>query len=404
MQVSGRTPVGGPLAIVGLSVISGPQPGRSRRLLVAEAARRAIADAGLELSAIDGAVEVRGAPGGGDRASYTDAFPRMLGLPVNFYFTVGRGGALGSLGVATAASFLDRGMANYVCVSSATDTWSRAQAAKQRGHRGRPHDLEKEGYWGKPLGDLRAVSHHSWMAARHMKEYGTTSAQLGAIAVQTRAWANKNPEAQMHSKTMTIEDHQSSPVIVDPYHLFDVSLVSDSAIAFVLTTADRVMDLPRTPVYVLGQGFSEVAAELWWDKKNYTHMAVPKARDVAFRQAGVALGDVDAAMLYDCFTAEVLFQLEDYGWCEKGEGGPFAESGAIGPGGEIPVNTSGGLLSAYHHEDLTGFAEAIRQLRGEAGDRQLEHCQTVLVSSHGGEMLSPGMCSIHATTVLGTGW
>jgi acetyl-CoA acetyltransferase len=322
---------------------------------------------------------------------------------VNVYLTVGRGGALASLGIAIAASFLDRGIAQYVCLASANDTGSRAQLAKERGHRGRPHDLEKEGYWGKPVGDLRAVSHHSWMAARHMKEFGTTSRQLGAIAVQTRAWANQNPEAKMHHKTMTVEDHQASPVIADPYHLFDVSLTTDSAIAFVLTTEDRARALARTPVQVLGLGFAEVAAELWWEKKNYTHMAVPKARDMAFGQAGVNLDDIDAAMLYDCFTAETLFQLEDYGWCKKGEGGPFAESGAIGPGGSIPVNTSGGLLSAYHHEDLTGFAEAVRQLRGEAGRRQLDRCETVLFSSHGGEMLSPGMCSIHATTVLGTG-
>jgi acetyl-CoA acetyltransferase len=394
---------GNRLAIAGLSVIAGPQPGRSRRMLTAEAARRAIADAGLEPSAVDGAVELRGSPGGGDRAGYTDGFPRMLGLPVNFYFTIGRGGALASLGIAAAASFLDRGIASYVCLASANDTGSRARLAKQQGHRGRPHDLEKEGYWGKPLGDLRAVSHHSWMAARHMKEYGTTSRQLGSIAVQTRAWANRNPEAQMHAKTMTVEDHQQSPVIVDPYHLFDVSLTSDSAIAFILTTQERAADLPRPPVQVLGQGFGEIAAGLWWEKKNYTHMAVPRARDTAFGQAGITLDDVDAAMLYDCFTAEVLFQLEDYGWCKKGEGGPFAASGAIGPGGSIPVNTSGGLLSAYHHEDLTGFAEAVRQLRGEADGRQLDGCQTVLFSSHGGEMVSPGMCSIHATTVLGTG-
>jgi acetyl-CoA acetyltransferase len=391
------------LAVVGLGVITGPQPGRSRRMLTAEAARLAIGDAGLEHAAIDGAIEMRGSPGGGDRASYADGFPRMLGLPVNVYLTVGRGGALASLGIAIAASLLDRGIARYVCLASANDTGSRAQLAKERGHRGRPHDLEKEGYWGKPLGDLRAVSHHSWMAARHMKEYGTTSRQLGSIAVQTRAWANKNPEARMYAKTMTIEDHQQSPVIVDPYHLFDVSLTTDSAIAFVLTTEDRARDLPRPPVQVLGLGFAEIAAELWWEKKNYTHMAVPRARDAAFAQAGVSLDDIDAAMLYDCFTAEVLFQLEDYGWCKKGEGGPFAASGAIGPGGSIPVNTSGGLLSAYHHEDLTGFAEAVRQLRGEADDRQLGRCETVLFSSHGGEMLSPGMCSIHATTVLGTG-
>src|SRR5580692_5017781 len=207
----------------------------------------------------------------------------------------------------------------------------------------------------------------------------------------------------MHGRPITIEDHQNSPLLAEPYRLLDISLVSDGGVAFILTTADRARNGPKPPVYLLGQGFGEVSSELWWEKKNFTHMAVPRAKQQAFGQADLELADVDCVQFYDCFTAEVLFQLEDYGFCKKGEGGPFAASGAIGPGGSIPVNTSGGLLSAYHHEDLTGFAEAVRQLRGDAGDRQLEDCETVLFSSHGGEMLSPGMCSIHATTVLGTG-
>jgi acetyl-CoA acetyltransferase len=234
-----------------------------------------------------------------------------------------------------------------------------------------------------------------------MYEYGTTSAQLGAIAVQERAWACMNPEAQMYGKPITVEDHQNSPMVVNPYHLLDISQISDGGLSLIVTTADRATDTARPPVMVLGQGVNEIAAELWWEKKNYTHMAVAGARDMAFEQAGIALSDLDAAMLYDCFTAEVLFQLEDYGWCQKGEGGAFVESGAIGPGGAIPVNTGGGLLSSYHLADATGFIEGIRQLRGEAGERQLEDPETVLVTTHGNEHLSPGMCSIHVSTVLG---
>jgi acetyl-CoA acetyltransferase len=115
----------------------------------------------------------------------------------------------------------------------------------------------------------------------------------------------------------------------------------------------------------------------------------------------VELKDVKTAQLYDCFTSEVLFQLEDYGWCGKGDGGPFVESGAIGPGGSIPVNTSGGLLSCYHLGDLTGFAEAVRQVRGEAGERQISDCDVAMSTGHGGELVSPGMCSIHTCTLLG---
>jgi acetyl-CoA acetyltransferase len=324
----------------------------------------------------------------------------VLGLPANFYFVVGRGGALAGLGITTALGFLDRGIAHYVVLCGAVDDWTKAQQSKQKGFVGMQH-ADKEGYWGKALGDLRAVSHHSWMASRHMAVYGTTSRQLGAIAVQERAWACKNPEAKMYGRPITLEDHQGSPLVVEPYHLLDISQISDGGIAFVLTTAERARDARKPPVYLLGQGYGEVMADLWWDKKNFTHMAVAPAKEQAFGQAGIALQDVKCAQLYDCFTSEVLFQLEDYGWCGKGEGGAFVESGAIGPGGSIPVNTGGGLLSCYHLGDLTGLAEAVRQVRGEAGERQIANCDVALTTGHGGELLSPGLCSIHTSTLLG---
>ena len=390
----------GQYAIVGLGVVAGPQQDYSERMVAAEAARRAIADAGLSPKDIDGAIDLRRTGGGGDRATYVDAYSRLLGLNNCFYFVVGRGGALAGLGIATALSFLDRGIANYVCIMGAVTDWSQAQELRKAGHRGMAHG-EKAGYWGKALGDLRAVSHHSWMAARHMAVYGTTSRQLGAISVAERAWACKNPEAKMYGRPITVEDHQNSPLVAEPYHLLDISLVSDGGVAFILTTADRAKDRPKPPVYVLGQGFGEVSADLWWDKKNFTHMAVPRAKQQAFGQADLELADVDCAQFYDCFTAEVLFQLEDYGFCKKGEGGAFVESGAIGPGGSIPVNTSGGLLSCYHLGDLTGMAEAIRQVRGDAGERQIKDCNVVMTTGHGGELISPGMCSIHTCTLLG---
>ena len=395
-----KHPSSGQYAIIGLGVVAGAQPGRSERMVAAEAARLAIKDAGLTPKDIDGAIDLRRTGGGGDRANYTDAYSRVLGLNNCFYFVVGRGGALAGLGIATALSFLDRGIAKYICIMGAVTDWSQAQESKKHGHRGMAH-AEKAGYWGKALGDQRAVSHHSWMAARHMAVYGTTSRQLGAISVAQRAWACKNPEARMYGRPITVEDHQKSPMVVEPYHLLDISLVSDGGIAFILTTAERAKDRPKAPVYVLGQGFGEVSAELWWEKKNFTHMAVHPAKEQAFGQAALALADVDCVQFYDCFTAEVLFQLEDYGFCKKGEVGPFVEAGSIGPGGSVPVNTSGGLLSCYHLGDLTGMAESIRQLRSDAGERQIKDCDVVLTTGHGGELLSPGMCSIHTCTLLG---
>ncbi len=387
-------------AIAGMGLVTQPFPeGTTCRAAEAEAARLAIADAGLARADIDGAVQLRRTGGGGDRANFADAFPRILGLPYHFYYTVGRGGALAGLGIMTALSALDLGIAKYVVLCGGVDDHSKAEETKKAGHRGMVH-AEKEGYWGKPFGDLRAPTHHSWMAARHMYEYGTTSRQFGAISVQQRAWAQKNPRARMYGKPMTIEDHQASPMVVDPYHLFDICLVSDGAVAIVLTTAERAKACAKPPVYVLGVGMGEVADSLWWEQKNYTYMAVKTAKEQAFGMAGIALADLDFAQLYDCFTGEVLFQIEDYGWAKKGEGGAYVEAGRIGPGGDTPVNTSGGLLSGYHLGDLTGLSEAVLQLRGEGGDRQVAGAEVGMVTGHGGE-LTTGMCSIHTTLVLG---
>lgn len=389
------------IAVVGLGTVHDAPPGTSQRMMAAEAARLAVADAGLSISDIDGALDLRRSGGGGDRSTYSDVFTRVLGLPAQFYFTVGRGGAVAGLAAAVATGFLDRGLANYVVCVGAVDDYTKAQLTKKQGQRGMAH-VEKEGYWGKALGDLRAVSHHSWMASRHMAEYGTTSEQLGAIAVAQRAWACMNPEARMYGRPITIEDHQASPLVAEPYHLLDISQISDGAVAFVLTTEDRARDCAQKPVYVQGQGFGEVAADLWWEKKNYTTMAVAPAKAKAFAQAGLSgVEDLDVVQLYDCFTAEVLFQLEDYGFCEKGEGGKWVEAGHTAPGGSVPLNTGGGLLSNKHLGDLTGFSEAVLQLRGQAGERQVPDCEVALTTGHGGELVSPGLCSIHTSTILG---
>lgn len=387
-------------AIIGMGMITGLQEGKTARLLEAEVTRLAIEDAGLKRSDINGAMQLRRTGGGGERAILSDAYPRVLGLPVNFYYTVGRGGCLAGLAVAQAMAFLNLGIADYVVLTGAVDDKSRANESRMKGFRGMKH-MDKEGYWGKPFGDLRAPSHHSFFASRHMHEYGTSSRQFGAISVQQRQWAQKNPLAYFYGRPITIEDHQNSPYVVEPYHLLDICLVSDGAVSVVMTTEERAKDAKNKPVWVMGVGFGEAMAELWWEKKNYTHLAVKTAKEQAFRQAGITVDDIDCAQLYDCFTGEVLFQLEDYGWCEKGEGGSFVEAGNIGPGGKIPVNTSGGLLSAYHFGDLTGLSEAVLQLRGEAGERQIDNCRVSLVTGHGGEVLSPGMCSIHSSLILG---
>ena len=204
----------------------------------------------------------------------------------------------------------------------------------------------------------------------------------------------------MYGRPITIDDYLNSRWVVEPYRLFDCCLQSDAGVAVVITTAERARDLPRQPVYVAGQGFGEHAREAFWDKTNYIKLDVAPAKAAAFKQAGIELKDVDVAEFYDCFTGEVVFQLEDYGWCAKGEGGPFVEAGNIAPGGTIPVNTGGGLMSGFYLFDYTGLAEGVRQLRGEGGDRQVKDAKIALVTGHGGEMVIPEMCSTHACTIL----
>jgi acetyl-CoA acetyltransferase len=161
------------------------------------------------------------------------------------------------------------------------------------------------------------------------------------------------------------------------------------------------MDLARPPVDILGLGIGDQSGKQWWDKSNYTTFDVATARDAAFAQAGVTLKDIDVAHFYDCFTGEVIMQLEDYGFCPKGQGGPFVAAGNIAPGGTIPLNTGGGMLSGFMLFEFTGLAEIVRQLRGDGGARQVMDAHIGMYTGCGGEMLVPGMCSIHGTAVLG---
>jgi acetyl-CoA acetyltransferase len=310
------------------------------------------------------------------------------------------------VGILAATRALELGIANYVVVACGEAGWSTAHGLLQTSALSERRSM---GLGNSTLGTEQlgygaaasAASIHAFFASRHMYEYGTTSEQFGAVAVSLRKWAALNPEAQMHGRPLSIEDHQNSRYVVEPYHLLDCCLQSDAGVAVVVTTGERARDLPRPAVQILGIGFGDQAREQWWDKTNYSQLDVAPAKAQAFGQAGITLEDIDCAQFYDCFTAEVIFQLEGYGWCGKGEGGPFVEAGNIAPGGTIPVNTGGGLLSDYYLFDYTGLAEGVQQLRGECDARQVDDAEVALVTGHGGELLTPGMCSTHGALVLG---
>ena len=387
--------------VVGLGITElGHVPGKSTLMLESEAARLAIADAGLHEKDIDGAIQMTSDIAGGVRARHDDAFPRVLGLPVNIYMeNVGRGGENVAKAFLIAEQLLRLGICKYVVCSGARDDWSRSRRFKKSGRRGVPY-LYKEGNIGAMMGES-APGFHGLLATRHMHLYGTTSRQLGHIAVAQRQWACLNPAAFMHGHPMTIEDHQNSPIVTWPYHLLDICLQSDGATAFVVTTEDRAKVLKKPPVYIAGIGFGEHMGSLYWDKRHYSELPIKPARDAAFGQADITLADVDVAQFYDCFTTEVLLQIEGYGFCGIGEGGPLVETpGMLGPGGKLRCNTGGGLLSSHHLGNITTASEAVIQVRGEGGDRQVPDVKIAIASGHGGEILSGQMCSIHSTLVL----
>jgi acetyl-CoA acetyltransferase len=240
------------------------------------------------------------------------------------------------------------------------------------------------------------VSMYALAASRHMYEYGTTREQLAEVAVAARQWAKLNPNAFMRDD-LTVEDVLASRMISSPLSLLDCCLVTDGGGALLVTSAGRAKDLRMPPVYLLGAG------EAHWHRNisQMPDLTVTAAADSgrrAYDMAGVGPEDVDVTMLYDAFTINPILFLEDLGFCEKGEGGTLVEGGRTAPGGELPVNTNGGGLS-YNHPGMYGLLlliEAVRQLRGECGERQVEGAEVALAHGNG------GVLSSQVTAVLGT--
>jgi acetyl-CoA acetyltransferase len=229
-----------------------------------------------------------------------------------------------------------------------------------------------------------------------MHDYGTTSRQLAAVASTIRHHASLNPNAHKRDP-ISIDDVLASRMITSPLHVLDCAIVSDGAAAAVVTTADRARALRQRPVYLLGSGYG-LRHGYVGDAACLTASGAVDSGRTAFRKAGLTPADVDVAEIYDCFTITVIVELEDLGFCPKGEGGRFVEDGNIGLGGHLPVTTHGGLLSAGHPGLGGGFfhvLEAVRQLRGQAGERQVKDVEVALVHGNG------GVVSVHCTLLLG---
>jgi acetyl-CoA acetyltransferase len=345
----------------------------------------ALADAGLTLDDVDGLAHA-GSPAG--LAEYLGIRPRYLdGTMV--------GGSSYELHVEHAAAAIAAGLCDVVVsVYAATPRSDRRRPGG--GMRRMPPGPNPALEWEVPYGLRLPIGGYALAASRHMAVYGTTPEQLAQIAVDTRRWAAMNPRAR-YRDPISVDDVLSSPLVVSPLHLLDCCLVTDGAGAFVMTSADRARDLARPPVYVLGAatcGTHSMITEM----PDLTVTGGAVSGPAAFEMAGIKHDDVDLLMGYDSFTITALLHLEDLGFCSKGEGGAFVEDGRLGPGGSLAMNTNGGGLS-YTHPGMYGMfllVEAVRQLRGDAGERQIPDHRVAV--AHG----SGGVLSTMGTVVLGT--
>jgi acetyl-CoA acetyltransferase len=380
-----RRPV---IAGLGLTEL-GKVYGRTPAQFAADAVRRAVADAGLRLADVDGLLTSSGVTGG-----ISIDLQRDLGLTDLRLLThmQAYGSTAGSM-VQFAAMAVQSGMASVVaCVFADSPLRPERRSSSIYGTR-----RAGAGWWGLlgASGVIGANPMYALAARRHMERFGTTSEQLGHIAVAQRAWAGLNPAAQLRDP-ITLADHQASRWIAEPFHLLDCCLVSNGGIAVLVTTAERAAQMAQPPVPVLGWSQAHPGRYLRRDPDFGLVSGAAQAGPAALAMAGLGIGDVDVAQLYDCYTFTVLLTLEDYGFCPKGEGGPFVASGSLGPGGKLMLNTGGGQLSGYYMWGMTPLSEAVIQARGQGGQRQAAAHDIVLVSGNG------GVLDHHATLVLGS--
>lgn len=361
----------------------GKIPDKSAWALEAEAVALATADAGLTPGEVDGLLTDPG-PVQGVLDGITPHFLRLgaqLGMNPTYTGSEILGGAGSVASIERAALAVEAGLCEAcICVYGDSALSSAGAYAYGRG------DESAFGFFG-------AVGLHALAAQRHMHEYGTRREQLGEIAVAARSHAARTPHAQKR-RELTIEQYMEEAPLVEPLCRFDCCLVSDGAAAVVVTTEERAADMRGKSVSILGHAQAH-SLSTYSSPGHFESLPAARSGPHAFQQAGVTAADIDVALLYDCFTIVVLLQLEDYGFCKKGEGGAFVEDGNIAPGGTLPVNTSGGLLAEAYGGGMLHVIEAVRQLRGEAQERQVEHAQVALVSGHGLGM------NTHATLVLG---
>lgn len=368
----------------------GHVPGVSSLDLLAEAVANALAESGLELSDIDGLIT----RGPDDAYCHHQQIGERLGINPRFSTSLDNGGASQILSIAIAVMAIEAGLANTLVCGYGRDAWSRthASAAMRIRNQTRP-DSQHDQEFGPEYGYFGAVAAHAFGAQRHMHEFGTTRDDFAEIAISFREHALKNPQAQVRER-LSRDGYFNARLIVSPFGLHDCSLRSDGAGAVIVTSAERARDLKSHPVMIRGFGTQNNLTG-WFAGENMIRTAAIQSGQAAYHMAGIGPAEIDTVQLYDCFTYMVLVQLEDYGFCRKGEGGPFVRGGALRLDGDLPANTSGGQLSEAHVEGMLQIVEAVRQLRREySPGRQVEDAEIALVSGHGGNQVC------HSTLIL----
>ena len=364
-------------------------PDKSEFQIMAESAAAALGEAGLTMADVDGLFAASmgmGMMGIVDLAEYLNLKPSYLdGTNI--------GGSSFVAHVSHAAAAINAGMCDVALVLYGSTAASNSMAI---GTGGRDRGRSASEAFITPYG-MTTVGSYAMYAQLHMQRFGTTQEQLAEIAVAARYHASLNPHAKMR-QPITVDDVLSSRMISTPLHLLDCCIISDGGGAIVVTSSDRAKDLAQTPVEVLGCGEAVTHQEI--GQSNLLQIAAKQSGDKAFAMAGVERSDIDMAMIYDSFTITVLATLENLGFCAPGEGGDFVTGGRIALGGELPLNTDGGGLSS-NHPGMRGIflvIEAVKQLRGGQGDRQVADAQLALVHGTGGTI---GDKHSGATLVLG---
>ena len=349
--------------------------GMSILALQLQASLSAIEDAGLSPKDIDGVIPYA------TTGTVAEDFITNFGIDdLRYSATTPMGGASCVASLQSAAMAVSTGVANHVLCVVGRNGYSGGRVGTRVSQLPQFKTVTE---YEMPIGANAPAQYYAPMARRHMELYGTKSEQLAQIAMTMRKHAMMNDNALMN-KPMTLEDHQNSRMIAEPLHLFDCCLESDGGTAVIVSSAERAKDMKQTPIYIMGvaEGHPDSPSTIT-QRPDMTRLGTAKAAPIAFEMAGVTHSDIDVAEVYDCFTYIVLCQLEDLGFCEKGEGGSFVEGGRIELGGELPVNTHGGLLSQAHIIGMNHIAELVKQLRGVAGKAQVPDAKIGLVTGYG---------------------